>query len=323
MWARASLLPKYAPTHEREAFRCPWRAAGPLDCFGRDPSKRSRVPNASGPTREESKLKLRTLATIGGCALALTACGGPESGTGEADTLEILQNLVEAGFPESDILVTSDGLVYVGRDALVTLEASREMLIRDESRFEEFEDGLRLEQYQTRNLVSRNLDAICVDGSRFSGTLSTALNWAIANYNRLDLTFQMFRTNGFVSGCDALITAFPVGGSGGSAGFPSGGQPFGAINIGTGTAQFGTNTVEHVITHELGHTLGFRHSDYFNRSISCGTGGNEGGGGVGAIHIPGTPTGATVGGSIMNSCFRSNEDGEFTSSDRTALRRLY
>ena len=80
---------------------------------------------------------------------------------------------------------------------------------------------------------------------------------------------------------------------------------------------------EHVITHELGHCIGFRHSDYYDRSISCGSGGNEGSAGVGAIHIPGTPTDARVGGSIMNSCFRSSETGEWSSSDRTALDYLY
>ena len=68
----------------------------------------------------------------------------------------------------------------------------------------------------------------------------------------------------------------------------------------------------------------FRHSDFFNRSISCGGAAtNEGNGGVGAILIPGTPSGATVGGSIMNSCFRQNENGNFTASDRTALTTLY
>jgi hypothetical protein len=78
------------------------------------------------------------------------------------------------------------------------------------------------------------------------------------------------------------------------------------------------------MTHELGHTVGLRHSDYFNRSISCGGSAvNEGSGGVGAIHIPGTPTGASVGGSIMNSCFRSSETGEFTGSDVTALQTVY
>ena len=244
------------------------------------------------------------------------ACGDvADAPPSDADIQETIENLVAAGFPENDIQI-SDGYVYVGRDALVSLDASREML-------EAPEDGRELEQYRTNNLVSRGLRTICIDGRRFSGTLSTALNWSINNYNRLNLTFTMRRITTNTSGCNALITAFTTSGSGGSAGFPSGGLPFNRINIGRDTARLGTNTVEHVITHELGHAVGFRHSDYFNRSISCGTGGNEGGGGVGAIYIPGTPRGATVGGSIMNSCFRSNENGEFTGSDITALQRLY
>lgn len=110
---------------------------------------------------------------------------------------------------------------------------------------------------------------------------------------------------------------------GGSSGFPANGLPFPTINIGDGLSSFSVDTIEHVITHELGHTIGFRHSDFFNRSISCGIGGNEGDAGVGAIHVPGTPTDATVGRSIMNSCFRTIETGEFTASDVIALRALY
>ena len=52
------------------------------------------------------------------------------------------------------------------------------------------------------------------------------------------------------------------------------------------------------------------------------TGGNEGSGGVGAIHIPGTPTGFDPN-SIMLSCFSSSEDGEFGPFDVTALEFLY
>ena len=88
-----------------------------------------------------------------------------------------------------------------------------------------------------------------------------------------------------------------MSGAGGSAGFPSGGKPYGTINIGTGLQSYSVDVNEHVITHELGHAIGFRHSDYYNRSISCGGGGhNEGTAGVGAILIPGTPSTATVGG---------------------------
>jgi len=233
------------------------------------------------------------------------------------DTQEIIDNLVQAGFPANDIMVV-DGVVYTGRDAAVSLQASREMLQVDGS--------IGKEQYRTTNLVSRSLANICVNGAaftNFSAKFSDAINRAITNYNNVGLTFHMTRTSGSTTGCNAVITGRISSGTGGSSGFPSGGLPFNTINIGSGLNTFDVNTVEHVMTHELGHTIGFRHSDFFNRSISCGTGGNEGDGGVGAILIAGTPSGATVGGSIMNSCFRTLETGEFTSTDLTALNALY
>ena len=94
--------------------------------------------------------------------------------------------------------------------------------------------------------------------------------------------------------------------------------------VGTGLNSYSVDVNEHVITHELGHAIGFRHSDYYNRSISCGgSATNEGTAGVGAILIPGTPSTATSGGSVMNSCFSSSSTGTWTSSDRTALNYLY
>ncbi|HVE81936.1 MAG TPA: zinc-dependent metalloprotease [Myxococcales bacterium] len=227
---------------------------------------------------------------------------------------EIISNLIQAGFPSDDIMVV-DGLVYVGRDAHVTLQASREMI--------QIVPGTAAEQYRTTNLVSGKTK-ICINPtSSFNSysRLSAGLDLAIANYNALPLVWDLAR--GPTTGCSANITAATTSGVGGSSGFPSGGYPYGQINIGTGLQSYSTDVNEHVITHEIGHTIGFRHSDYYNRSISCGTGGNEGSAGVGAILIPGTPSTATVGGSVMNSCFRSTETGEFTSSDITALNYLY
>ncbi|HWO25105.1 MAG TPA: M57 family metalloprotease [Kofleriaceae bacterium] len=247
-------------------------------------------------------------------SVLVLGCGvEPEEETRpSAEVQEILENLEQAGFPADDIMIV-DGTVYVGRDAEVSLAASREMLETGDS---------TNEQYRTTNLVSSSVTKICVNGPTFTGIFSTALDLAIQNYEEQPLRFAMARTPS--SGCSFTINAVIAPGVvGGSAGFPSGGLPYSTIHIGDGLAPYGIDVIEHVITHELGHTIGFRHSDYYNRSISCGSGGNEGGAGVGAILIPGTPSTATVGGSLMNSCFRSVETGEFSGTDLTALRTLY
>jgi hypothetical protein len=256
--------------------------------------------------------KFKKAAVLAVSCGALVAGCGAEQMDKQTENEQIVANLIEAGFPESDIQ-EFDGDIYVGRDARVTLEASQEMLETD---------GATQEQYRTTNLVNAGT-RICVNPtSTFNSytRLSQGLDAAIANYNALGLTIT-FQRGG--TGCTASITAQTMSGAGGSAGFPSGGRPYGTINIGTGLNSYSVDVNEHVITHELGHAIGFRHSDYYNRAISCGSGGNEGTAGVGAIHIPGTPTTATVGGSVMNSCFRSTETGEWTSSDRTALTYLY
>ena len=254
-----------------------------------------------------------TRATVFAMTCGALAFGCSADMTPEEEQAEIIESLIQVGFPADDIMVV-DGKVYTGRDAHVTLEAAREMFATPVE---------TQEQYRTTNLVSGKTK-ICVNptsGFNSFSRLSQGLDLAIANYNAQPLVFDFAR--GPTTGCSANITATTMSGAGGSAGFPSGGFPYGTINIGTGLQSYSVDVNEHVITHELGHTIGFRHSDYYNRAISCGSGGNEGTAGVGAILISGTPSTAVVGGSIMNACFRSTETGEFTSSDVTAVNALY
>jgi hypothetical protein len=244
------------------------------------------------------------------CGALLVGCGTEQQSENE----EIIANLIEAGYQANDIRVV-DGEVIVGNDAVVNLQASQEML-----------DTVGTpEQYRTTNLVGTGVSKICVNPtSQFNSysQLSAGLDGAISKYNALGLRITFAR--GPATGCTANITAKTTSGTGGSSGFPSGGLPYGTINIGTGLQSYSTGVNTHVIMHEIGHTIGFRHTDYYNRAISCGgSASNEGASTVGAILIPGTPSTAVVGGSVMNACFRSTESGNWTSSDVTALNYLY
>jgi hypothetical protein len=251
-------------------------------------------------------------------AIVVLACGALASGCGVDlggdSTQEIVDNLRQAGFPSSEIGVV-DGKVLVGGDAVVTLEASREMLQVDPS------SGGH-EQYRTTNIVSLNRTLICVDGRAFTGVLSTALDLAIRNYDRETLTFAMRRHSGTTLQCQPGDIVAKVGtGSGGQSGFPFNGAPYPEFTIGADVATlYNVQTVAALITHELGHTIGFRHSDWFDHTISCGPGSPVVEDSTGIVQIPGTPSGAVAGQSVMNACIIANQEtGRFTSTDRTAL----
>lgn len=270
------------------------------------------------------------------CVLAIMAIGFTAC-TSEGEDLqvdeisdEVLTQFADLGFDVSDIEVinhenpltgVTDRRYRLEGDILVPEAQMREMLDSDV-----FHVGAVGEQYRTSNLVSNN-QTITVLGytggsNALDNTMRTALQWAVNNYNRINIGLNFTLAFGTNYQAYDMVVYRVSGGGGGSAGFPSGGNPYKFIQIQSGTSSYGTNTTEHVITHEMGHCLGLRHTDYFNRSLSCGSGGNEGSGGVGAIHIPGTPTGFDSN-SVMLACFSANEDGEFGNFDVVALEYLY
>ncbi|MCZ4222268.1 M57 family metalloprotease [Pedobacter rhodius] len=187
------------------------------------------------------------------------------------------------------------------------------------------------EQYRTTNTVKSLPRIITVSVTNLPQVYSDAVNTMISRYNSLGLRITFQRASGTAKGSIDVI-GFNEGPSGGyitlgSAGFPtSSGNPYSQIKMNTNAAAYGTNPnllyLASVLQHEVGHCIGFRHTDYMNRAYSCGgAASNEGASNVGAVRIPGTPSTADAE-SFMLACSNGG-NRTFNSNDIIAVNYLY
>jgi hypothetical protein len=250
-----------------------------------------------------------------------------------ADTAALSQDekalVKDAGFNSNWAEKTDDGNFLIEGDILLTKQELQDMvgvapahniIVADE------------EHYRTTNVVSvpsSGARTITVRlGSGFPAYYSTGLNQALARYNNLNLRIRFQRVS---TGGNIVIGAANLGTSGGgcilgrASGFPSGGNPSSGFTLSNSSCATSflsdANKVDEVMAHEIGHCIGFRHTDYINRA-SCGPGGGESAGTIGAIRIPGTP--GTVSGSYnswMMAC--TNGSPVITSTDAVALNYVY
>jgi hypothetical protein len=253
---------------------------------------------------------------------SLGACQEEQDGLVKKEDIsqETLDKIYKLGFGTTDVKKIPEGYLVEG-DIVLT---DSELNAKHDAQF------LRIgetEQYRTTNLVSVSSTTVRTIRVGITTTLPSsyvaALDEAINRYNAQNLRIRFTRVS---SSPNITISKAPTGATYlASAGFPSGGNPYNSVvvnsaAIGTSPA---TSYLATILAHEIGHCIGFRHTDYMDRSYSCGGAyTNEGASSVGAIHIPGTPTTADAT-SWMLACIGTGQSRPFNTNDRTALNYLY
>lgn len=270
------------------------------------------------------------LATAAG--IAISSCSQQEEPTTLKNEVpsEVLTALVKAGFDvDRQAPIAFDEGYLVEGDIYIPA-----------AHIAELREGNRLpiaEQYHTDYLVSTNGNRVITIyapvGGRtgYSTAMIAGLDLAISRYNaeNLEISFQRVTSS---ASADIVMTRLSKSqerqGVLGSAGFPTAsGDPYNQIKMsGVLESSYGLSTagIATIIAHEMGHCVGMRHTDYFDRSISCGgSTSNEGDGGVGANLIPGTPSGASAAAKSWMLACTDGGDRPFNNDDKTSLNYLY
>ncbi len=246
-------------------------------------------------------------------AVVMVSCQQDESFTSKEISQATLDKISALGFSTQDVQLAEDGYLVEGDIMLHDHDL-------DNARTKNHLNVGQVEQYRTTNLVSAPRTITVSVSGTVPAAFSTAVNNAIARYNaeNLGLTFSRVASGGNIN-IRIVNTRQYIA----SAGFPTGGNPYNEIKYAKTYTTYSDGFMTSVVAHEIGHCIGFRHTDYMDRSYSCGgSTANEGASTVGAIHIPGTPTVADPG-SWMLACLSATTNRPFNNNDKTALSYLY
>jgi len=221
----------------------------------------------------------------------------------------VVQQMLEDGFAMEDIEAYDD--YYVAEGDIVFYK--EEPVFDDDAP----ENG-RTEQARSTYTVApayRNIRVYLDQGSFSSLNLNDAVNTSIAAFNAVGTEITFSRVYSQSQANIVIKRNNNIGASVcGRAGFPfSNGRPFNNVDISETTLiNYGLTSqaqLRLLVAHEIGHCIGFRHTNWQSRGEST------------AIHIPGTPT--SDGSSIMNGGTCGVSWSGLSYYDRVAMEVLY
>ncbi len=211
----------------------------------------------------------------------------------------------------------TDGGYIAEKDIFI----SKEMLNKTPEQLMTIHMGTE-EHYRSTNLVTGLPRTISVRYTGGTASINSAVDVALARYNALALQIR-FAKVAATAAANITISNVTAVSYDASSGFPIGGNPYNSIKVNTAISAYPGGTLATIIAHQLGHCIGFLHTDVQDPSYSCGPGApTNHGSGVGGIHIFGTPTGPDPN-SWMLACITAGQNRPFTANDKIALNAVY
>jgi hypothetical protein len=265
--------------------------------------------------------KLLPMFALLGGALAVSSCSKKEESAAVAPisaSADAMAQIKALGFSTQDVKKVDEGYVVEG-DMLLT-----PAMLATAPGYTTLRVGAD-EQYRTTNLVGSLPRVLTVSiSSSFPSAYVSAIDEAIRRYNAAGLRVTFRRVSSGAQMPVKYSSNLGTGVLGQSGGFPSGGNPAPGFTLVPNVINSSNvNYIATIMAHEMGHCIGMRHTDYYNRAYSCGgSASNEGASTVGAILIPGTPSSAEPN-SWMLACVGNGVNRPFTANDLTALNYIY